>query len=786
MRMSLQKLSCMVRVFPSHRFLSPYGWPWRLLSDGLQAKFQAQSNGSAPDYKASCHMTHLPHPSGIYYGDSPLNYSFTLLLLELILVVATIHIVRFLLKPFKQPRIISEIIGGIIVGPSVLGRNKTFSNYVFPDNAIFVVRNIGIMGFMFFLFVTGVKMDISHLKRAGRKHLYMALIGVIVPTVATTIVALITRKDMDKELAKFSTIGGIASNLGITAFPVLYPVLKELNLLSSDVGRMAITMAIISDAVAFIMTFIRRAMEWIVEKTPQGQLVDQSYVIVILLGVFVMGFLTDMFGLAIANGPLWLGLIIPDGPPLGSTLVERSETILVELLMPFTFAMVGLYTDVFAMIEFGWSNLMPLFAMVVTGYISKFVSTLLATFIFELPVRDGVTISLIMSLRGQIELLLFVHWVDKKMIQQPSFTLLVLLTTAVTAILTPFITILHDPTKPYMVNKRRTIQHTPPNSELRIVLCIFYSENVAGLINLLEVSNPTISNPFSIYALHIMELIGRAAPVFIDHQLQEVPPKYSSPETMNALKIYKEMRGELVKVQSFTTLAPKRTMYQNVCEMAIEKKATFILLPFHKDRIENVRGTELVRHNFRTVNVDVFEHAPCSVGILVDKGDLAVNTVVGSSITHSRHHFAVLFLGGADAREALAYADRMIGNLDVSVTVIRFLSHNYEGDDEMEKKLDDGLVTWFWVKNESNNRVVYREVVVKNGEETIAAIQAMNDESYDLWIVGRKHGINPVLLEGLSDWSDSQELGVIGDYVSSVDFSSTASVLVVQQQILRG
>jgi hypothetical protein len=52
--------------------------------------------------------------------------------------------------------------------------------------------------------------------------------------------------------------------------------------------------------------------------------------------------------------------------------------------------------------------------------------------------------------------------------------------------------------------------------------------------------------------------------------------------------------------------------------------------------------------------------------------------------------------------------------------------------------------------------------------------------------VGRKQGINQVLLEGLSKLSENPELGVIGDYVASTDFGSTASVLVVHQQIMRG
>ncbi|XP_076909656.1 cation/H(+) antiporter 24-like [Bidens hawaiensis] len=197
-------------------------------------------------------------------------------------------------------------------------------------------------------------------------------------------------------------------------------------------------------------------------------------------------------------------------------------------------------------------------------------------------------------------------------------------------------------------------------------------------------------------------------------------------------------------------------------------------------------GSDMVQNNVKSLNYTVLDHLPCSVAVLVDKGEFRppANNV-RMSVAGMRHHLGMLFLGGADAREALACADRMAGNPNVSLTVIRFLALNGEGENEMEKKLDDGLVTAFWVKYEGNEKVAYREVVVRNGEETVAAIRAMNSESYDLWIVGRKLGINPILIEGLSSWSESLELGVIGDYVASVDLGSTASVLVVQQQVLR-
>lgn len=380
-----------------------------------------------------------------------------------------------------------------------------------------------------------------------------------------------------------------------------------------------------------------------------------------------------------------------------------------------------------------------------------------------------------------------------QMITEPAyFTLMVLMTTSMTFIASPLINLIYDPTRPYMINKRRNIQHNPPNAELRIVLAIHDEESVPGFISLLEVSNPNVNSPFLVYALRLIELIGRASPLFIDHETRDgdsyVSDNYTSSNPIhNALKFSHDTEGEYVEIHRFTSVSPKKSMYQDICELALTKKASLIILPFHKDWLDmenNIQGVA-THKKVQTINLNVLNHAPCSVALLVDKGSLQGHNNSSFSMQHIRHHFAVLFLGGPDAREALAFADRIASHPDVSLLVIRFLSHNGEGDDLIEKKLDDGLVTWFWVKNEGNSKVTYREVVVQNGEDTLGAIQAMNDDSFSLWIVGRKHGINPVLLQGLQSWGEHQELGVIGEYVSSMDLGTTASVLVVQQQILR-
>ncbi|XP_049406195.1 cation/H(+) antiporter 24-like [Solanum stenotomum] len=754
-----------------------------------------------------CRGIHPPHTFGIFSGQNPLEFSFSLVLLEISTIIAISHFIRYLLKPLRQPRIISELLGGIIVGPSVLSRSKGFRNFIFPDTADYALKNIGLIGFMYFLFISGVKTDLTQIKNVGKKQWYIAIFGVSIPMLCSLFIGLALQKSMEKELARASSMLGVTSELAITAFPVIYPIIRELNLLSSEIGRMSLSTALISDIIGiqFVVIFeaakqaehksmaalwfliysffigasifggVRQIMIWIIKATPEGKSVEQIYVVFILLGVLLTGFLCDLGGIAVANGPLWLGLAIPDGPPLGATLIEKTETIVMDILMPFSFAYVGMFTDI-SSIYTHWPHLQPLFFMALTAYLVKMVTVLFTSYFFNMPFRDCLALSLVLSLRGEVELLIFIHWMDLKMITRPYFTMLVLMTIGVTSIVTPLISIVYDPTRPYMINTRRNIQHTSLNTELNIIACIHDEENVFGIINILfEVFNSTAPRTSMVHALHLMELVGRAAPIFIDHQ-----------ESVNTDQnpihnVLKHFGGENITINLYTSYSPKRSMYQDICKLALEKKASLIILPFYK-------GTQvLTRQGVQLVNSNVLNHAPCSVGIYVDQGASPTSNNYNVGRRSSIKNFSLLFMGGSDAREALSYADRIVANPDVSLTAIRFLSHNGEGDNEIEKKLDDGLVTWFWVKNEGNEKVVYKEVVVKNGEDTIAALHTLqNEQFFDLWILGRNQGINPVLLQGLTHWSAQNELGVIGDFLVSMNSGTTTSILVMQQQILRG
>ncbi|KAI7989132.1 Cation/H(+) antiporter 15 [Camellia lanceoleosa] len=102
------------------------------------------------------------------------------------------------------------------------------------------------------------------------------------------------------------------------------------------------------------------------------------------------------------------------------------------------------------------------------------------------------------------------------------------------------------------------------------------------------------------------------------------------------------------------------------------------------------------------------------------------------------------------------------------------------GDDkgDRNKQLDEVYIKEFRART-MNDSIIYKEKVVNNGEDTMAAIRSIDNTLYDLFIVGRGQGMVSPPPE-VDDWSECPELGAIGDLLASSDFAATMSVLVVQ------
>lgn len=350
----------------------------------------------------------------------------------------------------------------------------------------------------------------------------------------------------------------------------------------------------------------------------------------------------------------------------------------------------------------------------------------------------------------------------------------------------PLLKYLYRPEDRFVAYKRRTVQHSKRGDELRVLACIHNQDNVAPIITLLEGSHPTADSPICVYLLHLVQLVGRADAILVPHKRHRYAPTTDTDRIVNAFRFFEQQHPTSVSLIPYLCISPYATMHNDICSLALDKKVTLVILPFHRNATIDGTLETFNPAGLQVINCNVVRYAPCSVAILVDHGLTAAGTsapaLASSCGGRPLQRIAVYFLGGADDREALAYAARMAEDPAVRLTVVRIRPpKEWLCSGGKDGLLDDEMVDEFRRERLEGERVEYREEVAKDGADTMRVIKETSD-GFSLLVVGRREGLESPLTEGMSIWSEYPELGVIGDLLASTDFRGRVSTLVVQQQ----
>jgi len=290
------------------------------------------------------------------------------------------------------------------------------------------------------------------------------------------------------------------------------------------------------------------------------------------------------------------------------------------------------------------------------------------------------------------------------------------------------------------------------------------------MIDVIDLCCPTAESPIAVDALHLIELVGRTLPIFIPHRIQRqesgLQHRSYSDDVILAFDVYEHENPHTVTAYPCTAVSPPSLMYEDVCNLAFDKVASIIILPFHQ-RWSMDGEMEMDDKSIRALNCRVLELAPCSVGILVSRGSQRLRE-------ESSIRLALIYLGGEDDEEALCIAKRAVMKRGMKLVVYHLVYEAEKEWDEREEELED-------MKNRHEHNIRYQQIVAQEGSETAAFLNEVAKE-HDFFIVGRRHGIESPQTQGLTNWSEFPELGVIGDFLASPDLESRASILVVQQQ----
>ncbi|PQQ05024.1 hypothetical protein Pyn_13948 [Prunus yedoensis var. nudiflora] len=281
---------------------------------------------------------------------------------------------------------------------------------------------------------------------------------------------------------------------------------------------------------------------------------------------------------------------------LKTAITEKVEDFVSKILLPLFFLILGMRTHI--VVVFRSTSLLIVMSIVALAFLAKFVVTFVAAIINKMPVRDSLAFGLVMNTKGLLAIIILNYGRD-----------------------------LH----------RLTI---PPNNPRCSSLRSIWWSSVAMLI-----VHDTCRN------------IRKTSKITAKNQKHSWP----SDQIVAAFeKLETESEESSLFVEALTVASSYTCMHEDICNLADDKSADLIIIPFHKQ--SNIDGgMDNGNPSFRGINKNLLENASCSLTIFVDRG-LTDSSNIKNEDGHGCCRCAMLFIGGPDDREALAYAWRMASN----------------------------------------------------------------------------------------------------------------------------
>jgi Kef-type K+ transport system membrane component KefB len=398
------------------------------------------------------------------------------------LAVATICLMALLVgqvfRRVGQPSVMGEILAGIVLGPDILGAlHPGITGYLFPADVIEVLQVLAQFGLVLFMFLVGLKLDLSTVRGSGHQAVLISHVSIALPFAFGVAAALVLYPLLGNgSFEGFALFMGAA--MAITAFPVLARIVNDTGLSRHRIGVLSLTCAAVDDVTAWsllaVVTAVVRSERLL--QALATVVLSAGFAAVMILGVrpilarllhgrdmhtgthqpllggllaslFLAAWATETIGSHPIFGAFLMGMVMPRSPQLTSALVSKLEGVTTRFLLPIFFAIAGLETRVALGVQpMLWWGLAAL--VLVTAVVGKWGSSTIAARALGLSWRDSNALGILMNTRGLTELVILGIGRSLGVLSAAMFTMMVLMALATTLMATPLL--------------RATYRHAPP------------------------------------------------------------------------------------------------------------------------------------------------------------------------------------------------------------------------------------------------------------------------------------------------------------------------------------
>jgi Kef-type K+ transport system membrane component KefB len=411
-----------------------------------------------------------PQPSAPGGGPAPSAEisDLVILIIQVALIVSLARAVGSLIEWIKQPRVIGEVLAGLLLGPSFLGWVAPgLSAWLFPPANFGILNALSQLGLALFMFMVGLELNVNEVRQQGRAAILIGHASISAPLALGALAALYIYPRLAGPAVSFPVFAlfmGVA--MSITAFPVLARILSERKMLRTRLGTVAIACAAVGDVTGWcllayivglvrashsalplwqmlggltlflavmlsgVRVFLRRAER---AYLADGELSDNWKALVLLL-LLCSALVTESLGLHLLFGAFVAGAVMPRNRAFASYVIERFEPLTVLLLLPLFFAYTGLRTNIGQIRGLDMWGLCLL--IVASAVIGKLGGTGLAARVAGSSWRESLALGALMNTRGLMELIVLNIGLDIGVISPRLFSMMVIMA-LVTTMMTP-------------------------------------------------------------------------------------------------------------------------------------------------------------------------------------------------------------------------------------------------------------------------------------------------------------------------------------------------------------
>jgi Kef-type K+ transport system membrane component KefB/mannitol/fructose-specific phosphotransferase system IIA component (Ntr-type) len=391
-----------------------------------------------------------------------------ILFLSIALMLGMARFLGEIFRRIKLPSVVGEILAGVIIGPTVLGRIfPDFFNWIFPAGTriSFSIEVLILLGVTFLLFTAGIEVELSSVLKQGRSVILLSSFSIAIP-LAMGIIITWWRPDLFGAASTTLNLSlFIGITLSITALPIIAKILLDLNLLKSDFGMLMLTSAMINDlfgwllfsvliqliesgavsaftiaktilltiTVSFlILTLLRylinQILPWIQARTewPGGVI---TFTIIIGL---ILAAITETIGIHAIFGAFLAGIAIGDSPHLREHTKEIIHQFINNIFAPLFFLSIGLRIDFIRNFD---PILSIIFILIVV--IGKISGSIIAGKLSRFTLRDSALIGSGMSASGAMGIILGIFALEFNIINHATFEAIVIMAVVTSLISSP-------------------------------------------------------------------------------------------------------------------------------------------------------------------------------------------------------------------------------------------------------------------------------------------------------------------------------------------------------------